>query len=1215
MSKIDSIRLDGTQYDIERGMLPEVVNELPATGEEDTMYLVGEESSRAIRERGHAIAISGSDASNIELLKIYGGTLQNGTPTPSAPVPISAVTGSNYVVSNSKNLLDASVIFAWQSTYAESGNGYQISGDNNAGVHYITIPITRARDLYGETLSLSYTYSGDITQVSIYALNSLGEPTDVIVRTHNTGDSFAMPDRSSSYDGVGIVVYVSANGNGIIRDMQIELDAPTGSYSPYSSSYQEINLGKNLFNKTNVASLDGYPSATTITSDNYHKTIYIKCEPNTTYTVQKINQGNNKRFALATTATLPAIGGSTLQFDQNNNADSMTITTSSSARYLLVWCYVTSDTGVTWNEIINSLQIENGSQASSYASYFNPIKLCQIGKYQDLIYKSGDDWYIHEEIGKYTFTSSETGTYQSSFPRFMINFSHGQDPANSAKSLAKCSYLTVGQTASVDGTFGIGSGVIYIRNEGCTSVSELNTWFRDNIVTVIFPLLTPTDTKITNQELISQLEHSYSMVMSSNSPVSLFSSRVENNYSAEIEVVYSDTAASSNKYTEYVWNNSSSEYELVGPSGEAPNSSASTPFTVVGAGYSKAVKTISGGTYGASGVQQLYVYSSKNLLDMSSLARGYIGADGMPVLDCSNGEMYSGFIKVKPNTQYTFSIQKTVTNYTKWMCISQYSGPNMVYTVGPSQTSHISRTVVNNASSMTLTTGPSTQFIVVSARNLLSATEVQVEESSTMTPYVPYAGGVRKFDLFTENLLDDNTPILFEGYIKNNGEVVAANNYWSLSIPCDPDTTYIACLDEDLTDGTAMRNVLKVASYSAPLSNGITVSDLNNSADGTRGYAISHTTTASAQYLVCFFAEYTGKVEDALKRLRIYKASDAIDLSGGKEIVHSGDSFVYDGNAIANKALISQLESVCTDSIDMRGISAASVYAVDGSPAIITIDYWDEYTHADPDVSIIKTMRGEIERLQRLVDYDKTVKGINHRGYSIEAPENTLPAYKLSKKMGFNYAETDVSFTSDGVAVCLHDDTINRTSNGTGIIYNMTYADVLQYDFGSWKSPVYAGTKIPTVEQFVKLCKDIGLNPYIELKDGYAYTESQIQSIVDIVKACGMSKNTTFISFNSTFLTYVKNYDQEARIGFIAGIDASSIATANSLKTGYNEVVLDVQYNVATQANIDLCIAADIPVEVWTVDSDATILKLNKYVTGVTSNYLIAGKVLYDANI
>ena len=264
------------------------------------------------------------------------------------------------------------------------------------------------------------------------------------------------------------------------------------------------------------------------------------------------------------------------------------------------------------------------------------------------------------------------------------------------------------------------------------------------------------------------------------------------------------------------------------------------------------------------------------------------------------------------------------------------------------------------------------------------------------------------------------------------------------------------------------------------------------------------------------------------------------------------------------------------------------------------------------------TMDTRIGALEKFVDYDVNVLSVNHRGYSAVAPENTLPAYILSKKMGFKYVETDVSFTSDGVAVCLHDSTIDRTSNGSGNIKNLTFEQVRTYDFGSWKSSEYAGTQIPSLAEFLALCKRIMLHPYIELKSADNYTEAQIRSIVDMVRDYGMRGKVSYISFSSTFLTYVKNYDADARLGFLKNPPvASDLSVLQSLKTTTNEVFYDVGYynDGITQAICDTYAAAGFPIEAWTVDSVDVMLGLNKYVSGITSDNMIAGKVLYDAEM
>jgi len=270
-----------------------------------------------------------------------------------------------------------------------------------------------------------------------------------------------------------------------------------------------------------------------------------------------------------------------------------------------------------------------------------------------------------------------------------------------------------------------------------------------------------------------------------------------------------------------------------------------------------------------------------------------------------------------------------------------------------------------------------------------------------------------------------------------------------------------------------------------------------------------------------------------------------------------------------------------------------SVYDINGTAIV-----------ADIDPSII---------VEKNLNYDATVKSVNHRGYSIEAPENTLPAYVLSKKMGFNFVETDVSFTSDGVAMLLHDATINRTSNGAGTLSEMTYEQVRQYDFGSWKNAKYAGTKIPTLDEFLNLCKAIMLHPYIELKPGGGYTQAQVESIVDAVNAHGLKGKVTYISFLSVYLGYVKDYDPEARLGYLKGsVSDSDIITCKGLMTGKNEVFFDVSYDVLTQSVCGDFAAENIPIETWTVNSESIMLGLNNYVSGITSDSLIAGKVLYD---
>lgn len=242
-----------------------------------------------------------------------------------------------------------------------------------------------------------------------------------------------------------------------------------------------------------------------------------------------------------------------------------------------------------------------------------------------------------------------------------------------------------------------------------------------------------------------------------------------------------------------------------------------------------------------------------------------------------------------------------------------------------------------------------------------------------------------------------------------------------------------------------------------------------------------------------------------------------------------------------------------------------------------------------------------------------SIKSINHRGYNTIAPENTLSAFRLSKKMGFDIVEADISFTSDGHAVLLHDETVDRTSNGTGSIGELTLEHVRTLDFGSWKSSDYAGEKIPTFEEFISFCRKIGLYPYIELK--YPITQSQIEGLVITVKRYGMANKVTWITSNGVqYLRYVQNVHAPSRLGLVVStIRESHITEALTLKNDMNEVFIDALSQELTNEMVNLCIENNIPIEVWDLWSEKQIKEANPYISGFTTDTIVAGVVLYKS--
>ena len=240
------------------------------------------------------------------------------------------------------------------------------------------------------------------------------------------------------------------------------------------------------------------------------------------------------------------------------------------------------------------------------------------------------------------------------------------------------------------------------------------------------------------------------------------------------------------------------------------------------------------------------------------------------------------------------------------------------------------------------------------------------------------------------------------------------------------------------------------------------------------------------------------------------------------------------------------------------------------------------------------------------------VNSVNHRGY-YTAPENTLSAYKLSKEMGFSMVECDVTFTKDDVPVLLHDDTVDRTSNGTGKIKDLTFDEVRSLDFGSWKSEKYSGEKIPSFSEFISLCRRLSLHPYIEIKP-YGVTKEQIEKLHDIVHSYGMKDNVTWISFGYGILNDIKEINPTARLGYLVSeIEDGVINRALKLKTETNKIFIDCDYCKIDDNGVKLCLDNYLPLEVWLIDDAETILNLDPYISGVTSDCLIAGKILEES--
>src|SRR5690625_4278165 len=120
---------------------------------------------------------------------------------------------------------------------------------------------------------------------------------------------------------------------------------------------------------------------------------------------------------------------------------------------------------------------------------------------------------------------------------------------------------------------------------------------------------------------------------------------------------------------------------------------------------------------------------------------------------------------------------------------------------------------------------------------------------------------------------------------------------------------------------------------------------------------------------------------------------------------------------------------------------------------------------------------------------------IAHRGAGTLAPENTLAAMRTGQAHGLRMMEYDVRLTRDGIPVLLHDDTLNRTSNGRGHLAEHSLDALLKLDFGAWHSAAYAGEPIPTLYSIAAYTLANGLHSNIEIKAACG-TEAETGTII-----------------------------------------------------------------------------------------------------------------------
>lgn len=233
-----------------------------------------------------------------------------------------------------------------------------------------------------------------------------------------------------------------------------------------------------------------------------------------------------------------------------------------------------------------------------------------------------------------------------------------------------------------------------------------------------------------------------------------------------------------------------------------------------------------------------------------------------------------------------------------------------------------------------------------------------------------------------------------------------------------------------------------------------------------------------------------------------------------------------------------------------------------------------------------------------------------HRGASAYAPENTLAAFELAVTQGADAIELDVKLSADGRAVVIHDDTVDRTTDGAGRVKNLTLADLRALDAGSSFSEQYRGEKIPLLEEAFEA---VGRRAFInvELTNYDTINDHLVETVCMLVKKFNLQKRILFSSFNSKNLTKARGLMPDVPRGLLAVNDFRGVWQRSFMFAfgDYHALHPHVENTSPQQARRVHRMKRR--VHVWTVNEEADMRRLFRWgVDGIfTDDPLLALKV------
>jgi glycerophosphoryl diester phosphodiesterase len=235
----------------------------------------------------------------------------------------------------------------------------------------------------------------------------------------------------------------------------------------------------------------------------------------------------------------------------------------------------------------------------------------------------------------------------------------------------------------------------------------------------------------------------------------------------------------------------------------------------------------------------------------------------------------------------------------------------------------------------------------------------------------------------------------------------------------------------------------------------------------------------------------------------------------------------------------------------------------------------------------------------------RKVDNVAHRGATGYAPENTIAAFDKGVEMKADYIEIDVQRSKDGELVIIHDNTVDRTTDGTGYVKDLTFEQIRSLDAGSWKGEQFTGEKIPTFDEILdRYHGKTGI--LIELKSPELYPGIEGQ-VAQKLKERNLDKpqNEKIIiqSFNFESMKITNNLLPKVPIGVLTSNRAHTTEQALKEFATYADY-FNPSYGIVSKELVDQVHSLGMKIQSWTVRShEAAQFLLDMNVDGIITDY------------